>query len=247
MSEKTPTEQGTYTTSEKTEIPRKRISVLFSGRGTNMASLIMASMAPDYPAIITHAITNVPDAGGLEIAKFHNIPSTVIDHKDFASRHDHEEAVLEALKIHEPDFICLAGYMRILTPEFVKKYRGKILNIHPSLLPSFKGVDTHHRALLEGVKIHGASVHFVDETLDGGQIIAQAAVRVEAGDDEESLSARVLGAEHLLYPKALKMVASGDVRLSGSRMVAVNQEENANEDRLFSPALGALKHLDMDA
>ena len=157
---------------------RKRVSVLFSGRGTNMASLIIASMANDYPALVTQAITNVPGAGGLEIAKTHNIPATVIDHSAFENRVAHEDAVVEALMKGKPEIICLAGYMRILSEGFVKRFRGKIINIHPSLLPSLKGVDTHHRALVSGVKIHGASVHFVDEVLDGGQIIAQVAVPV---------------------------------------------------------------------
>ncbi len=227
---------------EKTKRPRKRVTVLFSGRGSNMASLITASMAADYPAIVTHAITNVPAAGGLEIAKFHEIPSTVVNHKDFATREDHEIAMIEVIKQSKPDIICLAGYMRVLSETFVRHFRGKILNIHPSLLPAFKGVDTHHRALVAGVKMHGASVHFVDETLDGGPLIAQAAVAVDSNDDDDSLAARVLEAEHRLYPHALALVATGEVRLSGSRIAINNSDKPAIGETLFSPAIAGDKY-----
>lgn len=227
----------------KTEQPRKRVLVLFSGRGSNMASLISASMAADYPAIITHAITNVPGARGLEIAQFHNIPYSVVDHKAYDRREDHEDALIELIKVEKPDLICLAGYMRILSEKFVKQFRGKILNIHPSLLPAFKGVDTHHRALVAGTRIHGATVHYVDETLDGGQIIAQAAVPVEVQDDDDSLAARVLEAEHRLYPHALELVASGKVRLSGSRIVVSNSDKSGAGGTLFSPSISAQKYI----
>lgn len=222
---------------------RKKVLILFSGRGSNMASLIAASMAADYPAIITHAITNVPDAGGLEITKRHGISSKVLDHKAFDTRDAHELALSELINAQKPDFICLAGYMRILSEKFVKQYRGKILNIHPSLLPSFKGMDTHHRARVAGVKIHGATVHFVDEILDGGQIIAQAAVPVEQNDDDESLGARVLEAEHRLYPHALDLVASGKVRLSGSRIVVSNSSKSNLGGTLFSPSIAPKKYI----
>lgn len=223
--------------SNQAETPRKRVTVLFSGRGTNMASLITASMAVDYPAIVTHAITNVPGAGGLEIAKKNNIPSSIIPHKDFVTRQAHEEAMLEEIKKGNPDIICLAGYMRVLSEGFVRQLRGKILNIHPSLLPAFKGVDTHHRALVEGVKIHGATVHFVDENLDGGPIIAQTAVSVRNDDDDETLAARVLAAEHILYPHALALVATGEVRLSGSRIAVATVKEQSIDEPMFSPSL----------
>lgn len=226
----------------KAEDTRKRVCVLFSGRGTNMASLIMASMAPDYPAIITHAFTNVPGAGGLEIADFHNIASAVVDHKAFDSREAHEAALLEKIEEAKPDIICLAGYMRVLTESFVRRFRGKVLNIHPSLLPAFKGVDTHHRALLAGVRIHGATVHFVDETLDGGPIIAQAAVSVNPADTDDSLAERVLETEHLLYPHALALVTSGKVRLSGSRIV-VSDGAATGQPALFSPPVGSTQRV----
>lgn len=217
--------------------PRKRVTVLFSGRGSNMASLITASMAPDYPAIITQAISNVPDAAGLAIAEYHNIQASVIDHRSFETREAHEAQLAEEITNGKADLICLAGYMRVLSEAFVRKFRGKILNIHPSLLPAYRGVDTHHRALVDGVKIHGASVHFVDETLDGGPLVAQAAVAVQPDDDDDSLAERVLAAEHQLYPHALSLVASGAIRMSGSRVAVTTTNRDVNEDVLFSPPI----------
>ena len=215
---------------------RQRVTVLFSGRGSNMAVLIAASMAADYPAVITHAITNRPGAGGIAIAEEHGIPVDVADHKSFATREAHEAEIARLIDASKPDIICLAGYMRILSEGFVKRYRGKILNIHPSLLPSFKGVDTHHRAREEGCRIHGCTVHFVDETLDGGPIVAQAAIPIQPRDTDETLQARVLKAEHRLYPHALRLVASGQVRHSGGRVI--NAAPAADEAAvLFSPPL----------
>lgn len=214
---------------------RKRVTVLFSGRGSNMSTLIAASMAPDYPAVITHAITNIPEAGGIEAAKKHGIETTIIDHKAFESRELHEEAVAEALKAQNPDIIVLAGYMRIFSAEFTRKFVGRIINIHPSLLPAFKGVDTHHRAINSGVRVHGCTVHFVDETLDGGPIIAQAAVPVLASDDEESLSKRVLTAEHVLYPHALSLVAGGDIRHSAGKAILSSKLQSDEKQLLVSP------------
>lgn len=191
---------------------RKRVAVLFSGRGSNMESLIRAAARKGYPARLTHAFTNMRDAGGLAIAGAAGLETAVISHRDYPSREAHEADLIKALEAAQPEIICLAGYMRILTGDFTRRFAGRILNIHPSLLPSFKGIDTHARALEAGVRLHGASVHFVDETLDGGQIIAQAAVPVHSGDNEERLAARVLAAEHQLYPHALALVASGRVR-----------------------------------
>ncbi len=216
---------------------KKRVTVLFSGRGTNMASLIKAGMAKDYPALVTRAITNVPDAKGRGVAERHDIPCDIVDHREFETREAHEAAMLEKVLESRPDFVCLAGYMRILTESFVRRFRGRILNIHPSLLPSFKGVDTHHRALLEGVRIHGATVHFVDEQVDGGQIIAQAAVPVLTDDTDDTLADRVLEVEHQLYPHALELVASSTVRLSGSRVVVGAKKLPPHESPLFSPGL----------
>lgn len=187
---------------------RKRVTVLFSGRGSNMETLIKASLAGDYPAIITHAITNRPNAGGIEIAKNYNVETSIFDHKAFDSREAHEEILRAELERQNPDIIVLAGYMRIFNESFVKHFPGKMLNIHPSLLPKFKGVDTHNRAIEAGEKTHGCSVHFVDASLDGGPIVAQASVPVKQDDTADTLSDRVLVQEHLLYPKALELVAS---------------------------------------
>lgn len=219
----------------KTLSGRKRVTVLFSGRGSNMSTLIGASMAADYPAVITNAITNVPDAGGIEVAKGHGIETTILDHKAYASREAHEEAVAKVLKEQRPDLIVLAGYMRIFSASFVRQFVGRIINIHPSLLPSFKGVDTHHRALVSGVRVHGCSVHYVDETLDDGPIIAQAVVPVLPNDNDDSLSARVLKAEHILYPHALSLVASGEIRHSGGRAILNPNFKGGEHQLLISP------------
>lgn len=198
---------------------RKRVAILISGRGSNMAALIAATMEPDYPAIITKVISNKADAGGLEIARANGIETAVVERASFETQEEYEKALGDELARDEPAFICLAGFMRILSDEFVGRFVGRILNIHPSLLPSFKGLDTHHRVLEHGVRLHGCSVHIVTATLDDGPLIAQSSVPVLPGDDEDDLSARVLIAEHILYPKALSLLASGAVRLSGNRIV----------------------------
>jgi phosphoribosylglycinamide formyltransferase 1 len=207
-----------------------------------MAALVEASLNPDYPATIKRVISNNPGAAALAFAKAHAIPAMVIDHREYADRPSHEAAVIKAIDADRPDFICLAGYMRILTPEFVRRYSGRMLNIHPSLLPSFRGVDTHVRALSEGVRLHGASVNFVTEKLDEGPLVAQVAVPVLAGDSAASLGARVLEQEHRLYPHALRLVASGAVRMSGGRAVFEQatdtvSEEQARASAVFSPGL----------
>jgi phosphoribosylglycinamide formyltransferase-1 len=188
---------------------KKRVDILISGRGTNMAALIEAAKDPAYPAMIKRVISNRPDAGGLAIAQAHGIETLVLDNRSHATREAHEAALMRAIVADMPDIICLAGYMRIFTASFVRLHEGRMLNIHPSLLPSFTGVDTHARALAAGVKLHGASVHFVTERLDDGPIVAQAAVPVISGDTPDTLSARVLKAENRLYPHALALVASG--------------------------------------
>lgn len=188
---------------------RKRVDVLISGRGTNMAALVEAARDPAYPAVVKRVISNRPDAGGLAVAARNGIETLVLDHKAFRDRQSHEAALEEALSADMPDLICLAGYMRILSPGFVDRHQGRILNIHPSLLPAFTGLDTHARAIAAGVKLHGASVHFVTEKLDDGPVVAQAAVPVLPGDTPETLSARVLRVENRLYPHALALVAGG--------------------------------------
>jgi phosphoribosylglycinamide formyltransferase-1 len=202
---------------------KKRVDVLISGRGTNMAALIEAARDPAYPAIIKRVISNRPEAGGLAIAQAHGIDTLVLDHKAYPTREAHEAALMQAIMGDMPDIICLAGYMRIFTASFVRLHEGRMLNIHPSLLPSFTGIDTHARALAAGVKLHGASVHFVTEKLDDGPIVAQAAVPVISGETPDTLSARVLKAENRLYPHALALVASG--RAFGSTVAGAAADE----------------------
>ncbi len=193
---------------------KMRVGILISGRGSNMVSLINAARAPDYPAQIVTVISNRPTAGGLKLANEAGIPTVVIDHKDYATRMAFEAKMHQALLDAGVDLICSAGFMRMLTGGFVDRWKNRQLNIHPSLLPAFPGLDTHERALREGVRIHGCTVHFVRLEMDTGPIVAQAAVAVQPDDTPETLAARVLEAEHALYPHALRLVASGAVRVS---------------------------------
>lgn len=193
---------------------RKRVGVLISGRGSNMVSLAEAARAPDYPAELALVISNIPDVAGLERARGFGIATATVDHRPFGKdREAFERAVDELLRVNQIDLVVLAGFMRILTPWFVKRWEGRMINIHPSLLPLFKGTHTHRQALEAGVAEHGCSVHFVVPELDAGPVILQAKVPVLPGDDEELLSARVLVEEHKLYPAALAEVASGRARL----------------------------------
>lgn len=213
----------------------KRVGVLISGRGSNLQALIEASKAPDYPAELVLVISNVPGAQGLARAEAAGIPIGVINHKDFASRTDFETALDAALNEAGVDLLCNAGFMRILTEAFVARWLNRHLNIHPSLLPAFKGLHTHARVLESGAKLTGATVHFVRAAMDDGPIVAQAAVPVAPGDTEESLAARVLEAEHRLYPHALRLVASGTVRVEGEHVVGMPQING--QSALFSPPL----------
>ncbi|MFC4171665.1 phosphoribosylglycinamide formyltransferase [Microvirga sp. GCM10011540] len=198
---------------------RRRVAILISGRGSNMASLMEAARAPDYPAEIALVLSNRPDAEGLERARAAGIETLAIDHKAHASRESFEQALDSALRERGIEFICLAGFMRVLTDWFVESWAGRMINIHPSLLPLFRGIHTHRRALEEGVLVHGCTVHFVVPELDAGPIVAQAAVPVVPGDTEESLAKRILVQEHLLYPKALDLICSGRARLEAGRVV----------------------------
>lgn len=198
---------------------RRRVAILISGRGSNMASLIEAARAPGYPAEIALVLSNRPDAEGLERAKAAGIGVLAIDHKAYSTRESFEQALDAALREHGVEFICLAGFMRVLTNWFVERWQGRMINIHPSLLPLFRGTHTHRRALEEGVLIHGCTVHFVVPELDAGPIVAQAAVPVVPGDTEESLTKRILVQEHLLYPSALAMICDGRARLADGRVV----------------------------
>ncbi len=188
---------------------RKRVAILISGRGTNMAKLIEAAGDSSYPAEIVGVISDVPDAPGLVFAADRGIGAAAIPRGDYPSKDAHEDAIDAALQVLGADIVCLAGYMRLLTARFVEAWAGRLINIHPSLLPNFKGLDTHRRALEAGLRIHGCTVHFVTAETDGGPIIAQAAVPVLTGDSEAELAARVLKAEHELYPLALRLVADG--------------------------------------
>ena len=203
---------------------RKRVAVLISGRGSNMTALIEAAKATDYPAEIALVVSNVADAAGLSRARQAGIETLVIDHRAFGDNRERFEGALDAeLAAHRIDIVCLAGFMRLLTPWFVTRWQGRMLNIHPALLPQFKGLHTHRRALEAGVKQHGATVHFVLPEMDSGPIVAQQAVPVLGGDTEETLAERVLEVEHRIYPEALRRVAEGRVTLaSASRQSAAS-------------------------
>ena len=196
---------------------RKRVAVLISGRGSNMSALIEAAKAKDYPAEIVLVVSNRPDAAGLARAREAAIATAVIDHRLFRDdRAAFERALDDELREYRINIVCLAGFMRLLTPWFITRWSGRILNIHPALLPEFKGLDTHRRALAAGVKRHGATVHFVVEETDAGPVISQQSVPVLQGDTEDTLAARVLEIEHRIYPEALRLVAEGRAKFATS-------------------------------
>ena len=197
---------------------RKRVGVLISGRGSNLASLMEAARAPDYPARIVLVISNKADAFGLVRAREAGIATSIINHKRFTSREEFDATITQALKEAGIDLICNAGFMRLHSAAFVREWSGRQLNIHPSLLPAFRGLKPQARALQAGVRISGATVHFVSEEMDAGPIIAQGAVPVLPGDDEEALSARILAMEHRLYPLALSLAAGGAAWLENGRV-----------------------------
>ena len=184
-----------------------RTGVLISGRGSNLAALIEAACDPAYPADIICVVSNRPDAGGLLLAKAKGIATHVVDHRSYHSRESFDAALNNYLQSQKLDLVACAGFMRIMTPVLLEPWAGKMINIHPSLLPLYKGLHTHERALAEGATVHGCTAHFVSAELDGGPVIAQAQVPVLPGDTVETLSARVLEAEHRLYPQALAKVA----------------------------------------
>jgi len=197
----------------------KSIVILISGRGSNLQAIAEAGL----PARISAVLSNRPDAKGLEYARNRQIPAAIVDHRNHATRESFDTALAAAIDEFDPQLVVLSGFMRILTPQFVERYAGRMVNIHPSLLPAFPGVDTHRRVLEAGVKLHGCTVHFVAPEVDRGPIIAQAAVPVLATDDEAALAARVLTQEHLIYPRAVRwfleerlLVDNGVVRLRGN-------------------------------
>ncbi|HKT20247.1 MAG TPA: phosphoribosylglycinamide formyltransferase [Stellaceae bacterium] len=197
---------------------RLKVAVLISGRGSNLQSLIAACAAPGFPAEITLVISNRADAAGLALAAEAKIPAAVIPHRDYPSREAFEAALTAALEKAGIELVCLAGFMRLLTPGFVSRWRDRLVNIHPSLLPAFPGLDTHARALAAGVRFAGCTVHFVRAETDNGPIIVQAAVPVLDGDDADRLAARVLAAEHKAFPLALKLIGEGRVRVRDGRV-----------------------------
>lgn len=213
---------------------KRRVGILISGRGTNMVSLAEAARAPDYPAEIVLVVSNRPNAPGIDRAQALGLKTAVIDHKAFPSRETFDEAVEAALLAERVELVCQAGFMRIQSEPFATRWLGRQLNIHPSLLPLFKGLHPHQQALDAGVRISGCSVHFVTPELDAGPIVAQAAVPVLADDTAATLEARILLVEHQLYPHALRLVASGAVTLNGDKVtlpIAINQGGS-----LLSPA-----------
>ena len=214
---------------------RKRVGVLISGRGSNLQALIDACKPRDFPAEIVLVISNVPQAQGLLRAEAALIPTITINHKDFSSREAFDVALDKALNEAHVELLCNAGFMRLHTAGFVERWRDRHLNIHPSLLPAFRGLDTHARIIEAGVTISGCTVHFVRSELDSGPIVAQAAVPVLGNDTADSLATRVLEAEHRLYPHALRLVASGAVRVEGEYVIGTASEEK--QAPLFSPPL----------
>ncbi len=188
-----------------------RLVVLISGGGTNLQAIIDAA-ADDLPAEVAAVISNVPEVFGLERARRANIPTEIVDHRLYHSREQFDAALIECIDSYRPDLLILAGFMRILTPAFVQHYQGRMLNIHPSLLPRLQGLHTHQRALQEGHEQHGASVHFVTEELDGGPVVLQASVPVKADDTPQTLAARVLEKEHIIYPLVIRWFAEGRLK-----------------------------------
>lgn len=214
--------------------PRKRVVVFISGGGSNMLALLKATKAADYPAEIVGVISDKADAGGLAKASAEGIATFAFVRKDYASKEAHEEAILSQLEALSPDIICLAGYMRLLTGRFIQAYEGRIINIHPSLLPLFPGLHTHQRAIDAGMRIAGCTVHFVTEGMDEGPVVGQAAVPVLSDDTADSLAARVLTVEHQLYPQSLRLVAEGKVRMEGGRAVSLARTPAADGQQVLS-------------
>ena len=211
----------------------KKIVILISGRGSNMEAIIAARL----PVQIAAVISNRPDARGLDTARAAGIPAIALDHKAYAGRDAFDAALMAAIDAHAPDLVVLAGFMRILTPGFVSHYEGRLLNIHPSLLPSFPGLHTHQRAIDEGVRIHGCTVHFVTADLDHGPIVIQAAVPVLPGDDEAALAARVLAEEHRIYPQAVRWFAEGRIALHDGKVDVAGSDAAGDLAALVVPAV----------
>lgn len=207
-------------TTDREKSPGKNLGVLISGRGTNLQSILDAVAAGTLDAAVAVVISNRADAAGLERAHRAGVETRVLDHRAHASREDYDAALVKALGAHGVDVVCLAGFMRVLSPAFIDAFRHRILNIHPALLPAFPGTNAPYQAWEHGVKVTGATAHLVDESLDGGPIVRQEAVSVHAGDTPESLAARILEVEHRIYPAAIADVLKGGWRIEGRRFVA---------------------------
>jgi phosphoribosylglycinamide formyltransferase 1 len=196
---------------------KKRVAILISGRGSNMAALVKAAEAPDFPAEIALVVSNRADAAGLQFAEDAGIRTMVLSHRDFSDRIAFDAALDAHLRIEGIEIICLAGFMRILTPWLVERWRDRMINVHPSLLPSFKGLDTHARALEAGVRFHGCTVHLVRPEMDDGPIVLQAVVPVRPDDTPDTLAERVLTQEHIIYPRGLALLAGGRIQVKDER------------------------------
>jgi phosphoribosylglycinamide formyltransferase-1 len=218
------------------DLAKRRVAILISGRGSNMAALIEAAGEPDFPAEIVTVLANRADAGGLATANKNGIATAVVESRPFGrDREAFERALHGKLTESRIDLVCLAGFMRLLTPWLVKQWEGRMLNIHPALLPAYRGLHTHERALADGIKIHGATVHFVVPDMDAGPIVMQGAVAVRDDDTPETLAARVLAVEHRIYPDALRLVASGGVRIENG--ICRTRATGSADDQLISPAV----------
>ena len=212
---------------------KKRIAIFISGTGSNMDSLITASRSPDFPAEVALVLTNKADSPGLKRVVTERFARVIVSHNNYHNRATFDAALQTQLEDHDIEIVCLAGFLRILTAEFVNRWRGKMINIHPSLLPSYKGLHTHKRAIQDGVKFTGCTVHFVVPELDAGPIIIQAAVPIYPADTEDTLGARVLSHEHMIYPRALKWLASDQLHIEGNRVKLIG---NANQGQsVYNP------------
>jgi phosphoribosylglycinamide formyltransferase-1 len=214
---------------------KRRVAILISGRGSNMTALINAAKAADFPADIVLVASNIANAGGLAKAQAEGIETLTVESKTFGSDREAFERALNAeLESRKVELVCLAGFLRLLTPWFVKQWEGRMINIHPALLPSYRGLHTHERALADGVKIHGATVHYVVADVDAGPIIVQGAVAVDDNDTPETLAARVLQVEHIIYPQALRLVAGGQTTIDGA--ICKTAGVVTPKDKLISPS-----------
>lgn len=210
-----------------------RLGVMISGSGTNLQALIDACTAADYPAQIQVVISNRPDVRGLDRAAQAGLTAVTIDHKDFDDKESFEDAVHQCLSDHDVELVCLAGFMRLLTSTFVNRWRDRLINIHPSLLPSYKGLHTHARALEDGVRFHGCTIHYVRPEMDNGPIIMQAAIPIATDETEESLIAKTLTYEHKMYPAAVRLIAEGKVRVAGNKVAF--KDTDMGDEGIISP------------